>query len=170
MSVDGEGAGHTPGRRGELKMIFAALLITALVGGAVVYYFLLGMPAYSLYTIRNAVRDGDRETFYRHFDARSVAERALARRLGVRAGEALAGPAERALRAAIDAKLGGPGRAQLAGMELESMERAGAETHVRLRGGSGPTTLVLEQMPDRMWKIVDVDLEAAGLGVGPSGP
>jgi hypothetical protein len=163
VTAERHAAEARPDRRGEIKMILAALLITAIGAGAIGFYFLLGMPVYSLYRLRAAVRDDDRDAFYRHFDARRVAESALARRVGARPAEVFVGPAERALRAAIDRKLGGEERASYAAMELESMERQGEQLHVRLRGASRQTTLVLEQLPDRLWTIVDIDLEAAGV-------
>lgn len=158
-----------PNRRGEIKLILVALLIMAVPSAVFLYYYVTGTPAYSLYLLRNAVRDGDRATFYHHFDTGRVAEAFVADKFAnappAVPRKAVAGFVERVLKQKVEEKLAGGERAELAGMELESMDRRGRTASVVVASPSKRITFELEQMDDRRWKVVALDLERAGIPV-----
>jgi hypothetical protein len=151
--------------------VVAVIAVIALAGG--VMYYVSGTPHYSLYLLRRAVREGDRDAFYEHFDVRRVIENTVSRTVGgIRAGpnlmareatEIMLPAAERVITERIDERLADPAAAPIMDMSVDSVRYQGRAAYVTLRHAAdgSTTTIVLEQKRDRKWKVVDLDLSKA---------
>ena len=158
----------------KFKIIVASLVAAVALGLGGIYY-LAGTPQYSLYLLRNAVREGDRDTFYHHFDLSRVIGNAVDRVVGgIHAGPGvvsreareLAVPnARRVLTRRIDERIGNPGDTPIVNMSIESVRYDGPVAYVTLRDAAtdSTTTIVLERMRNRKWKVVDLDLSKANI-------
>jgi hypothetical protein len=157
-------------------LIVAAIAAVVVAGALGAIYYTAGTPQYSLYLIRNAVRDGDRATFYSHFDVKKVVSNAIQRELGGilpagpnivsdKATDMLIPASERLIRERLDERLAEPDKVQQLSMSISEVSYSGNAAFVTLASPEdGSTTmLMLERMPNRHWKIVDVDLERANI-------
>lgn len=159
----------------KIKAILTSLLLLFLAGLGGFYYW-IGTPLYSLYLLRQAIRSGDREAFYRHFALTAVLENNVERSLDLlpapirpfseRATTVLIPLAVPLLEARIDQQLGHPERSPLLKMKLDSVRYEGINAHVTLRHpkDDSTTVLVLSPIANRQWQIVDIDLSQANLG------
>lgn len=161
-----------------MKRIGIALAIVAALAGIVggTLYYIAGTPWYSLYVVQKSIREGDRDTFYRHFDVTKVVSHAVDRAVGgipagpqivsQKATQMLIPAADSIIREQIDARFDDPGSAAAAWMTYDSVRYQNNVAFVKLKDtkdASKTTTLTLEQMPDRHWKVVDVDLSKVGV-------
>jgi hypothetical protein len=161
------------------KVAAFALIIFAVVGAAFALgtYYLLGTPMYSLYLVRTAVQEGDSETFFRHFDVSLVARNATKRMV-----EGLPAPVqaiaarvsgltepviEAALRERIAEKLKDPDKSFVKDKSIDSIRYEDSTAYVSVKNVADDSTTVitLVRMPDRYWKIVDLDLGKHGIDV-----
>ena len=154
--------------------VAAAVVLAAGTLGAL--YYVAGTPQYSLYLVRKAVQSGDRPTFYAHFDVQKVVSNAIQRELkgllpmgpGIvsqKATEMLIPVSERLIRERLDERLADPSQIKQMTMSLDGIEYTGNVAFVTLRDDAdGSTTmLMMEQMPNRHWKVIDVDLVRANV-------
>jgi hypothetical protein len=146
--------------------------IIAILGGM---YYVAGTPQYSLYLVRRSIRENDANTFFAHFDQERVIQNAIARAVGgVPAGPDIVSrqahdvaipTGKRVLEDRIFERLENPGTIPMLDATIESVDYNGKAAIVTLRlpDGAATTSLVLERMPDRHWKIVDLDLAKADI-------
>lgn len=155
-----------------LIVIGLALVVLVLLGASGIYFF-TGTPVYSLYLIRKAVQEGDRDTFFYLFDIEQVVQNAVDRFQKKQPGKKrdrskitrfLIKAAEPAIKEQIDERLKEPDKIPLTKMSFDSYWYEGGNAHVRLRDSDGSTTVVvMEPIQNRRWKVVDLDLEKAGV-------
>ena len=156
--------------------LVTAGLVVVVVGVLGTLYYVAGTPQYSLYVIRKAVRAGDRATFYAHFDTAKVVSSAIQRELrgilpagpGIvskKAQDMLIPASEKLIKDRIEARLDEPEPIQQLAMSIDDVKYTGNAAFVTLSNpADGSTTVVqMEQLPNRHWKIVDVDLEKAAI-------
>jgi hypothetical protein len=155
--------------------ILAGVVIGLLVVAAGLMYYVAGTPTYSLYQLRRALQRGDREAFYHHFDVKQVIETAVSKAVtgsGLPAGPGIVSKkaaqfimpaAERILTARIDECLNDPSRVPIASMSLQDIRIDSGAAHVTLSNDEQTAVLVMTQMSDRHWKVVSIDLAAAGI-------
>lgn len=161
-----------------MKRIGIALAVFAALAVVVVgtLYYVAGTPWYSLYVIQKSIREGDRDTFYRHFDVTKVVSHAVDRAVGgipagpqivsQKATEMLIPASDAIIREQIDARFDDPGSAPAAWMKYDSARYQNNFVFVKLadpKDASKSTTVTLERMPDRQWKVVDLDLTKIGV-------
>jgi hypothetical protein len=151
-------------------IIVAAVLGAALAATLGTIIYIGGTPQYSLYVLKRAVEDGDRDTFYHHFDVARVVSGSIERAVGgvpagprivsQKATDMLVPAADILIRQRIEERLDDPASAQAMKMKVDSVAYRGKAAIVTLKDpADGSTTvLTLEQMSDRHWKVVDVDL------------
>ena len=144
-----------------------ALMAAATLG---VIYYVGGTPQYSLYVLRRSVQEGDRDTFYHHFDVARVVSSSIERAVGgvpagprivsQKATDMLVPAADILIRQRIEERLDDPSSAAALNMKVDSVRYQGNTAIVTLKDPSdgSTTTLSLERMSDRHWKVVDVDL------------
>ena len=162
------------------KIIVFSLIAIGVVGIIVVAgaaYYVTGTPVYSLYVLRQALREQDRDQFYHHFDVRRVIEHTLEQKVSPKiksylpqmGRETALDLAESIVRRKIDERLADPESISFGKMTLASINQQGQTAQVTLRNPKdGSTTVVgLEQMSDRHWKIVEIDLSQADASVSP---
>lgn len=150
-------------------VVAAAVAVVALTLGAM--YYVAGTPQYSLYIVRNAVREGDKDTFYYFFDFDRVVRNTISRKVGgIQVGPGFFGKdpdlgtpvAKRLIRERIEEKLAKPQDVPFDDLSIEDVRYEGKSAYVTLRKKSdgSTSTIAMERMPDRHWKIVDMDLDA----------
>jgi hypothetical protein len=155
-----------------IAIVLVACLAVAIGAGL---YYVTGTPLYSLYLVRNAVQESDSATFFEHFDVGLVAQNATRRMIeglpapvqefASRASD-FAGPTvETALRQKIDEKLEDPDKSFVKGKSVESVRYDDEMAYVSVKNDAdgSTTTITLVQMPNRHWKIVDLDLGKNGI-------
>lgn len=158
--------------RSWIIAIASVAALVALTLGAL--YYVGGTPQYSLYLLRNAVREGDRDTFDHHFDVAKVVTNVVERAVGgVRAGPQIVSQkatdeiipaADKLIRERIDERFDDPSAAPVLDMGIDSVRYQNNAAFVTLKGSDGATTtLTLERMRDRHWKVVDLDLAKANV-------
>lgn len=150
--------------------ILGVLLVIAL--GAM--YYVAGTPAYSLYKLRAAIRDGDFVAFDEHFDTKKVISNAIQREVGglpagprivsQKAIDMLIPASEKIIKARIQEKLAEKGSPML-GMSYVGSTYVNNAAIVTLRdpADGSETKITLERLPSRQWKVVDLDLNKAGV-------
>jgi hypothetical protein len=156
--------------------IIAAVVLVLISGTLGTLYYVAGTPHYSLYLVRNAVRGGDRATFYQHFDVKKVVSNAIQRELkgivpagpGIvskKANEILIPAAETIISERLEERLADPSKIKQMSMSLEGVEYSGSVAFVTLvdPADGSSTMLMMERMSNRHWKVVDVDLERASV-------
>jgi hypothetical protein len=157
----------------QIAVAAAVVLIAGTLG---TLYYVAGTPHYSLYLVRKAVQSGDRATFFAHFDVQKVVSNAIQRELkgllpagpGIvsqKATDMLIPASERIIRERVDERLGDPSQIKQMTMSIDGVEYSGNVAFVTLRDtADGSTTmLMMERMPNRHWKVIDVDLERASI-------
>jgi len=159
-----------------MKWKIAAGAILALIIAALgSMYYIAGTPQYSLYLIRKSILADDARTFFTYFDEERVVQRAIERAVG----QVPAGPnvvSEAAISQAIPAgkrvlsdrileRLEQPGTIPLLDSTVDSVHYEGrmAIVTLRLPADNSTTTVVMEHLSDRRWKIVDLDLSKANV-------
>ena len=137
-------------------------------------YYVAGTPGYSLYKLRAAVRDGDFVTFDEHFDTRKVVSNAIQREVGglpagprivsQKAIDMLIPASEKIIKQRIQERIAEKGSPML-GMSYEGVTYQNAAAIVTLRdpGDGSETKITLERLANRQWKVVDLDLNKAGV-------
>lgn len=157
-----------------IAVILGSLLLLVVVALGTMYY-VAGTPGYSLYRLRAAVRDQDFVTFDHHFDTKKVISNAIQREVGwlpagprivsQKATEMLIPASERIIRERIHEKLTEKDSSPMLKMTYESVSYVNNAAIVVLRdpADGSETKLTLERMPDRMWKVIDLDLSKAGI-------
>lgn len=150
--------------------VLGVLIVIAL--GAM--YYVAGTPAYSLYKLRAAIREGDFITFDEHFDTKKVISNAIQREVGglpagprivsQKAIDMLIPASEKIIKARIQEKLAEKGSPML-GMSYVGATYVNNAAIVTLRdpADGSETKITLERMPNRQWKVVDLDLGKAGV-------
>lgn len=150
--------------------VLGVLIVVAL--GAM--YYVAGTPAYSLYKLRAAIRDGDFVTFDEHFDTKKVISNAIQREVGglpagprivsQKAIDMLIPASEKIIKARIQEKLSEKGSPML-GMSYVGATYVNNAAIVTLRdpADGSETKITLERLPNRQWKVVDLDLGKAGV-------
>lgn len=150
--------------------VLGVLIVIAL--GAM--YYVAGTPAYSLYKLRAAIRDGDFVTFDEHFDTKKVISNAIQREVGglpagprivsQKAIDMLIPASEKIIKARIQEKLAEKGSPML-GMSYVGATYVNNAAIVTLRdpADGSETKITLERLPNRQWKVVDLDLGKAGV-------
>ncbi|HQR39436.1 MAG TPA: hypothetical protein PLF26_13670 [Blastocatellia bacterium] len=150
----------------------AAGLVVAIFGTV---YYIAGTPQYSLYLMRRAALAGDRETFNQHFDVTQVVSHAVDRAVGgIPAGprimskhatDSLIPAAGQIIRERLDDSLADPTSAPVLAMSIDSVSYVNDGAVVTLKNASdGSTTVItMTRMPNRQWKIVDLDLSKANV-------
>lgn len=156
---------------GIVAGILAVLVVVALAA----MYYIAGTPAYSLYRLRGAVQSGDFVTFDEHFDTRKVVLNAFQRELGgmpagpriisQKAIDILIPPSETLIKQRIQEKLIDPNASPMLKMDYEGATYVNNAAIVTLRDPSdgSETKITLERLPNRQWKVVDLDLNKAGV-------
>lgn len=157
----------------QIAVAAALVLIAGTLG---TLYYVAGTPHYSLYLVRKAVESGDRQTFFAHFDVQKVVSNAIQRELkgllpagpGIvsqKATDLLIPASERIIRERLDERLAEPSQIKQMTMSLDGVEYSGNVAFVSLRDTTdGSTTMMMmERMPNRHWKVVDVDLVHANV-------
>jgi hypothetical protein len=150
--------------------VLGVLIVIAL--GAM--YYVAGTPAYSLYKLRAAIREGDFVTFDEHFDTKKVISNAIQREVGglpagprivsQKAIDMLIPASEKIIKARIQEKLAEKGSPML-GMSYVGATYVNNAAIVTLRdpADGSETKITLERLPNRQWKVVDLDLGKAGV-------
>ncbi len=158
------------------KPIFIGLgvlgvLIVVAIGSM---YYVAGTPAYSLYKLRAAIRDGDIVTFDEHFDTRKVISNAIQREVGglpagprivsQKAIDMLIPASEKIIKTRLQERLAEKGSPML-GMSYQGATYVNNAAIVTLRdpADGSETTITLERLKNRQWKVVDLDLNKAGV-------
>ena len=154
----------------------ALAAVVALVAASLgVVYYIGGTPQYSLYLLRKAAREGDRDAFYHYFDVTKVVTNTVERAVGgvpagplivsQKATDMIIPAADKLIRDRIDERLDDPGSAPVMNMSVDSVRYQNNAAFVTLRDASdgSTTTLTLERMSDRQWKVVDLDLSKASV-------
>jgi hypothetical protein len=155
-------------------IVGAAVGLLAVLGLGTIYY-VAGTPQYSLYLLRRAAREGDRDAFYHYFDVDGVVTHAVEHAVGgVKAGprvvsqkavDTLIPASSMLIKQRIEERLDDPDSAPILGMSVDSVRYQNNAAFVTLKSPSDgtPTTLMLERMSDRHWKVVDLDLAKANV-------
>lgn len=158
------------------KLVVGAAAVIALVVSGSLYY-VAGTPRYSLYVIRKAVQQGDRVTFYQHFDLKQVVSHALDRTVGgIPAGprivskhatESLVPAAGKIVEERLDESLSDPSSVPALAMTIDSIvyRNDGAVVTLKNPADGSTTVLTMQQMANRHWKIVDVDLSKVNVSL-----
>ncbi|MBI4748704.1 MAG: hypothetical protein HY774_09445 [Acidobacteria bacterium] len=157
------------------SLIAIVVVVVVVVAGAA--YYATGTPVYSLYVLRKALREQDRDQFYHHFDVRRVVEHTVEQKVSptIKSYLPLMGRdtaldlAESIVRRKIDERLAHPESISFGKMTLASINQQGKTAQVTLRNPKDDSTTVvgMEQMSDRHWKIVEIDLSQADASVSP---
>jgi hypothetical protein len=149
-----------------------AVLVAAALGTV---YYVAGTPQYSLYLLKRAVRDHDRETFDRHFDVDRIVTSAIEREVGPlpagprivsqKATDTLIPASDALIRERLDERFDDPDAAPVMSMSVDSVRYQNNAAFVTLRDANdgSTTTLTMERMRDRHWKVVDIDLAKANI-------
>ncbi len=155
--------------------IVAAALAVVVLGILGTLYYVAGTPQYTLYLVKKSIASGDREVFYRHFDVGRVVTSAVERAVGgvpagpgvvsAKANEELIPASDKLIRERIEDRLDDPSAAPVMKMAIDSVRYQNNAAIVTLkdRSDGSTTSLTLERMPDRQWKIVDIDLAEANV-------
>jgi hypothetical protein len=154
--------------------IAAGVVVAIIVASLVAMYYIAGTPQYSLYLIRKSIREDDATTFFAHFDQERVIQSAISRAVGgvpsgpdivaKQAIENAVPTGKRVLEERILDRLESRS-IPLLDASIESVRYQGSSAIVTLRTppDGSLTDVVLVQMADRHWKIVDVDLSKANV-------
>ncbi len=156
--------------------IAAGVLAVLLVVAAGVMFYIAGTPAYSLYKLRAAVEAGDSVTFDEHFDTRKVVSNAIQREVGglpagprivsQKAVDMLIPASEKLIQERILERLADKTNVSpMLKMDYQGTTYVNNAAVVTLRDPSdgSETRITLERLPNRQWKIVDLDLNKAGV-------
>jgi hypothetical protein len=160
-----------------MKWKLAAGAVALIIAALGVMYYVAGTPQYSLYLVRRSVLENDANTFFEHFDQNRVIQNAIARAVGgVPAGPDVVSEqarqyaiptGRRVLEERIFDRLEDPASIPLLAASIGSVTYEGKAALVTLDlPDGGTTTIVLERMPDRHWRIVDLDLSKANVPFG----
>lgn len=151
--------------------VLGVLIVIAL--GAM--YYVAGTPAYSLYKLRAAIREGDFVTFDEHFDTKKVISNAIQRQVGglpagprivsQKATDLLIPAMEKVIKQRIQERLADANGSPMLGMTYESVTYLNNAAVVSLRdpADGSETKITLERLANRQWKVVDLDLNKAGV-------
>lgn len=156
--------------------IAAVALVLLVVAGFGALYYVAGTPQYSLYLLKSAVADHDRDAFKKYFDIDRVVTNAVEREVG---GRVPAGPQVVSQKAVdtlvpaskavildrLDERFDAPASAAILDMKVDSVRYQNQAALVTLKDpNDGSTTVVtLERTSDRKWKVVDLDLKKADI-------
>jgi hypothetical protein len=155
--------------------IAAGVVVALILAGVGAMYYIAGTPQYSLYLVRKSIREDDPGAFFAHFDQERVIHNAIARAVGgvpsgpdivsKQAIEVAVPAGVRVLEDRILERLESPSTIPLLDATVESVryEGNGAVVVLRLPADGSMTSIAMTRMPDRHWKIVDLDLAKANV-------
>lgn len=163
--------------RTSMKKMYVAIALLAVVAASALgaIYYVAGTPQYSLYLLRKAVREKDYDTFTEHFDVHAVVLHAVERAVGgvaagprivsQKANDVLIPASDKLIRQRLDDQLNQPDAVPALGMEIDSVRYTQFAAYVTLKDpkDGSTTTITMERLPNRQWKVIDVDLGKLGV-------
>ena len=152
------------------------LALVVAIGALGALYYVAGTPQYTLYQLRNAVREKDRATVFKLVDFDKVVAHGVERLMR---RPAPAGPevfskqgtdyvlpaASELVREKLADELEDPATIALLDAKVDSVTYQNLAALVTLRDpkDDSTTTLTLERRADRGWRLVDVDIRKLGI-------